>query len=329
MLRTPIISFCAAMCLAVSASAAGLVPVELIMLRADGGRSTMAPAAVTPGGATAAASTAGWSSVRRWGYQLQDPSVATVAQSPTDVVVIDYSRDGSHESRFTRADLARMQQGPDGRRLVVAYMSIGEAENYRYYWQSWWRPGNPSFLLAENPDWEGNYKVNYWDPGWQRLIFGTANSYFDTIVDAGFDGVYLDIVDGYEAFGTAEAKERMIGFVLALADYARVVKGKSNFGIFPQNAPELLSDRRYLAAVTGIGVEEIYFDATDEATDGSHRATRERQLSAARQAGKLILTVDYCSNSSNQQFVAQRTRQLGFVSITNTRELDRLFLTQN
>ncbi|NOX86519.1 MAG: hypothetical protein GXO86_11260, partial [Chlorobi bacterium] len=82
----------------------------------------------------------------------------------------------------------------------VCYMSIGEAEDYRYYWQPDWKPGNPSWLDKENPDWEGNYKVKYWDKGWQGIIFGNDGSYLKKILDAGFDGVYLDIIDAFEYF---------------------------------------------------------------------------------------------------------------------------------
>jgi len=79
-------------------------------------------------------------------------------------------------------------------------MSIGEAEDYRYYWQSGWKVGNPSFLDKENPNWKGNYKVRYWDKDWQNIIYGNDNSYLKKILDAGFDGVYLDIIDGFEYF---------------------------------------------------------------------------------------------------------------------------------
>ena len=93
-----------------------------------------------------------------------------------------------------------------GSRLVVAYMSIGEAEDYRYYWREDWVDDPPSWLADENPDWPGNYKVRYWDTDWQSIIYGTGDSYLGQILAAGFDGVYLDIIDAFEYFeeyGTA------------------------------------------------------------------------------------------------------------------------------
>lgn len=79
-------------------------------------------------------------------------------------------------------------------------MSIGEAEDYRYYWQSGWNSDKPSWMVAENPDWPGNYKVKYWEKEWQDIIFGNAYSYLDKIIDANLDGVYLDIIDAFEYF---------------------------------------------------------------------------------------------------------------------------------
>ena len=79
-------------------------------------------------------------------------------------------------------------------------MSIGEAEDYRYYWQADWSTNPPSWIEEENPDWEGNYIVKYWEQEWQDIIYGNDNSYLKKIVDAGFDGVYLDIIDAFEYF---------------------------------------------------------------------------------------------------------------------------------
>ena len=79
-------------------------------------------------------------------------------------------------------------------------MSIGEAEDYRYYWQSEWNSNPPSWLDNEDPNWPGNYFVQYWNESWQNIIFGSDESYLDKIINTGFDGVYLDIIDAFEYF---------------------------------------------------------------------------------------------------------------------------------
>jgi len=60
--------------------------------------------------------------------------------------------------------------------------------------------GGPAWLLSENPNWPGNHKVYCWDPEWQTIIYGNRDSYLVKILAAGFDGVYLDLIDAFEYF---------------------------------------------------------------------------------------------------------------------------------
>jgi len=118
-----------------------------------------------------------------------------------DLFIIDlYAPDGV---AFTASEIGQLQTKPNGmRRLVLCYISVGEAEDYRDYWQSGWDTNPPEWIVAENPDWPGNYKVAYWDPAWQAIIFGSQDAYLDRVLDAGFDGAYLDIIDAFEYFET-------------------------------------------------------------------------------------------------------------------------------
>jgi len=124
--------------------------------------------------------------------------ISAVAATNYDVIIMDlYHNDDSYSSAEIE-QLKTKQNG--GTRLVICYMSIGEAEDYRYYWQADWSVGSPDWLLEENPDWEGNFKVKYWEQDWQNIIYGYEDSYLTMILDAGFDGVYLDIIDAFEYF---------------------------------------------------------------------------------------------------------------------------------
>lgn len=84
--------------------------------------------------------------------------------------------------------------------MVCAYMSVGEAEDYRDYWQQSWNDKRPPWISEMNKEWEGNYKVMYWTKSWRDILFGSEDSYLDKILSAGFDGVYLDVVDAYEYY---------------------------------------------------------------------------------------------------------------------------------
>ena len=79
-------------------------------------------------------------------------------------------------------------------------MSIGEAEDYRYYWKDSWDSDTPSWIKNQNFSWRGNYKVEYWNAEWQDIIYRGPDNYLDKIMEAGFDGVYMDIIDAFEYF---------------------------------------------------------------------------------------------------------------------------------
>jgi cysteinyl-tRNA synthetase len=116
-----------------------------------------------------------------------------------DLLIIDAFYGG--DEPLTTGDVAALKiKAGGGSRLAVAYMSIGEAEDYRYYWNLEWNENPPDWLDEENPDWPGNYSVRYWDEEWHHLILGGEDAYLDRILEAGFDGVYLDVIDAFEYF---------------------------------------------------------------------------------------------------------------------------------
>ena len=62
------------------------------------------------------------------------------------------------DTPLSASDIARIKVKENGaERRVGCYMSIGEAEDYRYYWEDDWAENSPAWLGGENPDWEGNY----------------------------------------------------------------------------------------------------------------------------------------------------------------------------
>ena len=133
-------------------------------------------------------------------YTAKQDFLNAISATNYDVVIIDYA---FNEAQFTANEINSLKvKNNGGKRLIISYMSIGEAENYRGYW-FWAWPSNtapPEWLGEENPNWAGNYKVKYWDKEWQSIIYGNDSSYVKKILDAGFDGVYLDIIDAFEYY---------------------------------------------------------------------------------------------------------------------------------
>ncbi|NQV98850.1 MAG: endo alpha-1,4 polygalactosaminidase [Rhodospirillales bacterium] len=93
------------------------------------------------------------------------------------------------------------------KRLVFAYMNVGTAASYHYYWRANWREGSPYWInspLRDDPD---RYHVEYWNADWQGVMSGNPNSYLYGIIAQGFDGVVLDGLDVYKFFeGGSEAE---------------------------------------------------------------------------------------------------------------------------
>lgn len=99
---------------------------------------------------------------------------------------------------YTPAELERLKtKANGGKRLVIAYVNIGAAEKWRYYWRPLWELGDPKWIAKPYEGYDGEFWVQYWSPEWQSIIFGNDTSYIKRIVDAGFDGAFLDNVEAY------------------------------------------------------------------------------------------------------------------------------------
>ncbi|MBN2146685.1 MAG: endo alpha-1,4 polygalactosaminidase, partial [Anaerolineales bacterium] len=176
-----------------------------------------------------------WGGVRDFLYQLQHADPERIGDTAFDLVVVTLSTTGNSPKV-----IPALKDSPGGPKIVLCYMSIGQSENYRWYWQPEWEKDPPVWLDVPDGVWAGDHWVHYWDPEWQKIIYGTPESYLDQILALGFDGVYLDRVDAYWYYqdqGYESAAQEMVDFILAFTDYAR--EKHPGFGVFPQNAEEL------------------------------------------------------------------------------------------
>ena len=118
-----------------------------------------------------------------------------ISNTNYDLIFIDLYHNGV---LFKKEDIEKLKQKKNGgKRLVVCYMNIGAAEKYRSYWKRDWTLGNPSWLKKKYDGYDNEFWVEYWDKDWQEIIYGNDNSYAKKIIDAGFNGVYLDNIEAY------------------------------------------------------------------------------------------------------------------------------------
>jgi len=261
--------------------------------------------------------------------------VEQLAKCGRDWIVLDATLSGA--TPWVRADLDAIRAGQAGRK-VIAYVSIGEAEDYRPYWRKEWGGGgtltraSPTWLGAENPDWKGNYRVHYWHPEWQRILLGVI----DDVMARGFDGVYLDIVDGFETFEregnrfvddrvnpeTKQSYRRdMVDWVKAIAAQARATNPDAL--VIPQNGSQLLAHPDHLATISAIGIEDLFTNGNKPQSKGDTRYRLEF-LARMKPVNKPVLVIDYPKAAGLQAKVKQQAREHGLVWLIADRQLRTL-----
>ncbi|MCP5050167.1 MAG: hypothetical protein GY940_23580 [bacterium] len=244
------------------------------------------------------------SNIRYWAYQIQNldtpGNIQKIVNSQYDMVVIDPTV--TYEIDFDAADMVsqiKASKASDGihRKLVIAYIDIGQAEEWRWYWHGHttyeeqgkcknshvqaiqtWAP----WVVACDPDgWAGNYPVAFWDPEWKDIVInGTTlgsglnphfNSMLDEVVKDGFDGVYLDWVEAWEMTEVQtraqnEGKDpgqEMLNFIKAIRAYGK--QYNPDFIVIQQNSSELIDEvgaNALTGAVDAIAQEGVWWDGS-------------------------------------------------------------------
>ena len=267
------------------------------------------------------------SRVATWGCQYQNIVVEELAASDLDLVVINHTIDGRTGASATPREVARLQTKPGGgRRLVLAYLSVGEAESYRRYWQPDWSKDPPSWLGPKNPVWPGAYAVRFWDRHWQSLLFYDEHALLTQILMAGFDGVLLDRVDAYMDWERVHpaAQAEMIELVARLAEKARA--NRSGFIILAQNAEPLLLDSRYIAAIDGVTKESLLYGLKGRGleNDAADVDWSLSKLLKIKSAGLPVFAIEYLDSPTLAASARQQLRVFGFIPFIANRVLDRL-----
>jgi cysteinyl-tRNA synthetase len=238
---------------------------------------------------------------------------------------------------WERGDLDAIRRGHAGRK-VVAYLSIGEAEDYRPYWRKEWgskgklTPAAPAWLGAENPEWKGNYRVKYWNPEWQRLMLAAI----DDAMAHGFDGVYLDIVDGFETFeqddkafidnrvnpDTKQSYRRdMVDWVKAIAGRARAKNADAL--VIPQNGSQLVAHADFLEVISAIGIEDLFTNG-NKLQAKSHVNEVLGHLKKVAAAGKPVLLIEYPKTAERQALSRKLAEKNGLIWLLTDRQLTTL-----
>ncbi|MEZ5817756.1 MAG: endo alpha-1,4 polygalactosaminidase [Hyphomicrobiaceae bacterium] len=263
--------------------------------------------------------------IKAWHYQLKRLDLALAARSDADIIVMDHSRNGRASGLYRPEEIEGLRARPGkAERRVLAYLSVGEAEEYRFYWNPDWKRERPAWLMGENCRWPDNYLVRFWMDAWKDIIFRGRESYLAQILAAGFDGVYLDRVDAYwDLRKTAPGgRAKMIDLVVELSHMARRLKPGAI--VVVQNAEDLLSDRRYRAAIDGIAKEDLLYgvEGTGQRNAASEIDWSLGQLKRLAAEGKPVLVVEYLQDAQTMARARRELEDHGFVAAFADRTLD-------
>ena len=310
---------------------------------------------------------------RFWAYQLQEINepgmVEALVASGYDMLVLEPTRtDWSSDDKLfdTKGMVSQLKKSKAShsinRKLVLAYIDIGEAEDWRWYWD-WsrgWdcsgpRPKEwPDYILTCDPDnWSGNYPVAYWDSRWKDLIiygenqnsepYGDYTSAIDEAIIDGFDGIYLDWVEGFENEDVIQAAqseglnpaEEMITFIQEMRQYA--IKRDPDFIIVQQNAASLIDGHPNLVdAIDAISQEAIWYDgdATDNwndpdgydwANDPDLVAYYTNYLEEYLNAGLPVFNCEYALDYAGQAYANSYAKE--YIPYVSRRSLSKLTTT--
>jgi cysteinyl-tRNA synthetase, unknown class len=290
--------------------------------------------------------------VKVWDYQLRRLDIAVAATKPSDMIVIEAGIGGDGTGVSTTEQIEHLRIKPDGtRRLVIAYLSIGEAESYRPYWKPEWHLDPPDWLIGENCRWPKNFPVRYWMPAWQEIMIGPssetgaasetvvasesdmatdtpASSALSRIIDLGFDGVYLDRVDVFQDVveigeqTDVNARESMIAFVRDLS--ARAKARKPEFHVIIQNAEELLATAAYRRAIDAVAKEDLLHGLKGTGirnNPGDIQASRDL-LRRLKRDNKPVFVIEYLTTENAIANTAAELAREKFTPVFPTRGLD-------
>ncbi len=267
--------------------------------------------------------------------KTKSEAVAQLKESGRDWIVLDTAFAG--DMPWERADLDAIRSGKAGRK-VVAYISIGEAEDYRPYWHPEWVRGGkrtaaaPVWLGIENLEWKGNYQVKYWNAEWQKLMLAAI----DDAMASGFDGVYLDIVDGFQTYEQGadnylddrmnpESKQTyrrdMVDWVKAIASRARAKNPAAL--VIPQNGSQLAAHKDFVEVISAQGIEDLFTNGK-KLQLASHTDEILSHLKTLASAKKPVLLIEYPKTPERQALSKKLAEENGLVWLVTDRHLKTL-----
>ncbi|MEW6711251.1 MAG: endo alpha-1,4 polygalactosaminidase [Candidatus Riflebacteria bacterium] len=247
--------------------------------------------------------------VKGWVCVYHHEPVAKLLASGADLFVLDPDAYNSAEIKELR----------NSNKIVFAYLSVGEAESYRKYYSE---IASSGLIIDENPDWKENFAIKYWQKGWKDILL----NYSKEILNKGFNGLFVDVVDAWQIYEGEVQIQRKIEMQKLLTEMGFFLKSRGlEKGIIIQNSHELLDDTILCSMIYGINQESLFASWASDFIDPQWQSEKIAALEKIRHQGKLVTTIEYTRERMAMARIRMKTSRFGFLPYFTVKELDRVF----
>lgn len=225
-----------------------------------------------------------------WVLYTNGPNLDEIMNSNASLFIIDYSSDGTDKKAFTKTQIDNLRNSG---KTILAYLNVGAAENWRYYWKKL----DKGIILSPLQGWQGEYYVKYWYDSWISIV----KEYLGKIVNAGFDGVMFDWVNTYMSQTLQiDTKKSQRDLKYAMADTLRkVMSTYPNLKYAFVNGDDLLVEFPDLIKyVRYVVVESVFFSNLKSKVGTQEFENRIKTLTTLTQQNVIVLSVEYIDNGN-------------------------------
>jgi uncharacterized protein (TIGR01370 family) len=197
-------------------------------------------------------------------------------------------------------------------RIVLAYISVGEAETFRRYWDE---VREEDWILGENPNWEGGRLVDPRSEAWRDLVIHRVA---ERLIARGYDGFMLDTLDTVTAL-LLEDPLAYEGCAAAMAELVRGLRAAYPHAVIVVNGG--------LPLLRGLAphVDGVMYEGTRYTYDFGAGSCRPRtpseiewldtRLARVKAAGLPVLALEYVhpDDLGDVSAVVAEVRALGYI----------------
>jgi cysteinyl-tRNA synthetase, unknown class len=250
-----------------------------------------------------------WKNVKSWGLQtaVMPATLDKIAHANIDLGII--SRLAAHGRPYTNAEITKAKRN----KWLLAYVDVGEAQKYEWYFDEVFRNGPPAWALERNRRHPVNFRVLLDAPEWNAIILETINR----VIEQGFDGVELDVLDVYwnKVYPGGSSKENQAKAVKLACKIAKFARARvPSFKIVVNNASDLAGKfPEYKTCVDATIGESVWWFNTATPRDKKYTQFQLKYLAQNQKAGLKVLVMDKTVIPKDGAFVYRESKKRGWL----------------